>query len=130
LIPAELAVGILRSVTEWHWNHVRPARRIALRYRYPLYPARDGAAPIIGTMHGPLPHLLYAYLAFLKGPTPLLIAGCTLSCLLYFGAYAGLTVHLDAMATSCATVQEPGLNGWTVYRVAPPAIRSASVSPP
>ncbi len=37
-------------------------------------------------MHGPLPHLLYGWLAFLKDPTLLLIAGCALSCLLYFGA--------------------------------------------
>jgi hypothetical protein len=37
---------------------------------------------------------------------------------------------LRALLAGKPLVQEPELKGWTVYRVAPPAIRSASVSPP
>jgi hypothetical protein len=85
ILPALIA-GVLQSVANWGWNDVRLARGIALWYGYSLYPGRDSKVPIIGTMHGPVPHLLYGCLAFLKDPTLLLIAGCTLSCLLYFGA--------------------------------------------
>jgi hypothetical protein len=85
-ILAGLVAGVLRSVAQWDWNDVRLARGIALWYGYSLYPGRDSTVPIIGTMHGPLPHLLYGCLAFLKDPTFALIAGCTLSALLYFGA--------------------------------------------
>jgi hypothetical protein len=94
LIVADLVAGVLRSVEDRYWNDARLARGIALRYGYTLYPGRDSQAPIIGTMHGPLPHLLYSCLAFLKDPTRLLIAGCALSCLLYFGAV--LWLHLRA----------------------------------
>lgn len=92
MILANLVAGILRSVADWRWNDVRLARGIALWYGYPLYPGRAIREPIIGTMHGPVAHLLYACLAFLKNPTILLVAGCTLSCLLYFGAL--LWLHL------------------------------------
>ncbi len=84
-ILAALAAGVLRSVVSWPWNDARLVRGIALWSGYSLYPGRDSRVPIVGTMHGPLPHLLYSCLAFLKDPTLLLIAGCTLSCLLYFG---------------------------------------------
>ncbi len=86
LILAALAAGVLESVANWGSNDVRLARGVALWYGYSLYPGRDSKVAIIGTMHGALPHLLYSCLAFLKDPTLLLIAGCTLSCLLYFGA--------------------------------------------
>jgi len=85
-ILTALAAGVLRNVADWGWNDARMARGVALWYGYSLYPGRDSQVPIIGTMHGPVPHLLYSCLAFLKDPTLLLIAGCTLSCLLYFGA--------------------------------------------
>lgn len=100
LILAGLVAGVLRSVVGWGWNDARLARGMALWYGYSLYPGRDSNTPIIGTMHGPFPHLLYACLAFLKDPTLSLIAGCTLSCLLYFGAV--LWLHVRA---------EPGLAG-------------------
>jgi len=86
LILADLAAGILRSVEDRYWNDACLARGIALRYGYVLYPGRDSRVPIIGTMHGPVPNLLYSCLAFLKDPTLLLITACALSCLLYFGA--------------------------------------------
>jgi hypothetical protein len=92
LLLSDLIDGVLRSVETWEWNDVRLARGIALWYGYPLYPAHGFEGPIIGTMHGPLPHLLYSCLAFLKDPTWLLISGCCLSCLLYFGAV--LWLHL------------------------------------
>ena len=94
LILADLIAGVLRSVAEWHWNDPRLARGIALWYGYSLYPGRDSRMPIIGTMHGPLPHLLYSSLVILKNPTLLLLAACLLSCLLYFGAV--LWLHLRA----------------------------------
>ena len=93
LILVALAAGVLRSVANWGWNDIRLARGVALWYGYSLYPGRDSRVPIIGTMHGPVPHLLYSCLAFLKDPTLLLIAGCTLSCLLYFGAVLWLHVR-------------------------------------
>jgi hypothetical protein len=92
LILAGLVAGVLQRVVDWRWNDARLARGLALWYGYSLYPGRDSSAPIIGTMHGPFPHLLYACLAFLKDPTQSLIAGCTLSCLLYFGAVLWLHV--------------------------------------
>jgi hypothetical protein len=92
LTVTNLIAGVLRSVADWRWNDVRLARGIALGYGYPLYPGRDSMKPIIGTMHGPVAHLLYACLTVLKNPTLLLIAGCTLSCLLYFGTV--LWLHL------------------------------------
>jgi hypothetical protein len=97
LILAALASGVLRSVASWPWNDARLARGIALWSGYRLYPGRDSRVPIIGTMHGPLPHLLYSCLAFLKDPTLLLIAACALSCVLYFGAV--LWLHLRAEAS-------------------------------
>jgi hypothetical protein len=140
LILAALFDGVLQNVVMWHWNDVRLARGVALWYGYGLYPGRDSNVPIIGTMHGPVPHLLYSCLAFLKDPTWLLMAGCALSCLLYFGAvlwlhlrgrakvagvygfvacaalllaspgarYAGLSVHVDALAT-CFAVLAAGI---------------------
>jgi len=92
LILAALCDQVLQNVVVWQWNDVRLARSVALWYGYGLYPGRAGNVPIIGTMHGPVPHLLYACLAFLKNPTWLLVAGCTLSCVLYFGAV--LWVHI------------------------------------
>jgi hypothetical protein len=140
LILAALCSGVLENVAVWHWNDVRLARGVALWYGYGLYPGRDSNVPIIGTMHGPVPHLLYSCLAFLKNPTWLLVAGCALSCILYFGAvlwvhvrggaklagvygfaacaalllaspgarYAGLSVHVDALAT-CFAVLAAGI---------------------
>ncbi len=92
LILAALCDEVLQNVVVWHWNDARLARSVALWYGYGLYPGRDSNVPIIGTMHGPVPHLLYACLAFLKDPTWLLMAGCALSCVLYFGAV--LWVHI------------------------------------
>jgi len=89
---ANLLAGVLQSVATRRWNDPRLARGVALWYGYHLYPGREAREPIIGTMHGPVPHLLYSCLAFLKDPTLLLIAGCTLSCVLYFGAV--LWLHL------------------------------------
>ena len=135
-----MCAGVFQNVVAWQWNDVRLARGVALWYGYALYPGRDSNVPIIGTMHGPVPHLLYSCLAFLKNPTWLLLAGSALSCLLYFGAvlwvhikdrakvagaygflacaalllassgarYAGLTVHVDALAT-CFAVLAAGI---------------------
>jgi hypothetical protein len=86
LLLADLVGGVLQSVTAQRWNDPRLARGISLWYGYRLYPGRDAKEPIIGTMHGPVPHLLYSCLAFLKDPTLLLMAGCLLSCVLYFGS--------------------------------------------
>ncbi len=93
LILAALCDEVLQNVVVWHWNDARLARSVALWYGYGLYPGRDSDVPIIGTMHGPVPHLLYSCLAFLKNPTWLLVAGCTLSCLLYFGAVLWLHIR-------------------------------------
>jgi hypothetical protein len=94
LLLANLLAGVLQSVATRRWNDPRLARGIALWYGYRLYPGHDAREPIIGTMHGPVPHLLYSGLAFLKDPTLLLIAGCALSCVLYFGSV--LWLHLRA----------------------------------
>ncbi len=92
LIFADLVAGVLHSVATWYWNDARLARGIALWSGYSLYPGRDSRVPIIGTMHGPVPHLFYSCLAFLKDPTVLLLAACALSCLFYFGAVLWLHV--------------------------------------
>jgi hypothetical protein len=95
LLLANLVAGVLQSVATRRWNDPRLARGIALWYGYHLYPGRDAREPIIGTMHGPFPYLLDSCLALLKhDPTLLLIAGCTLSCMLYFGSV--LWLHLRA----------------------------------
>ena len=86
VVAADLAAGLLRSVEKWNWNDPRLARGIAMLHGYRLYPGRDDQASIIGTLHGPVAYLLYACLAFLKDPTMALLAGCGLSCVLYFGA--------------------------------------------
>lgn len=92
-IAAEIWDGVLKG-PQWIWNDVRLARGFALRYGYPLYPARDAHAPIIGTMHGPVSHVLYSALAFLKDPTRAMLAGCMLSCLLYLAPLAWIHLRM------------------------------------
>ncbi len=123
LILAALCSGVLQNVVVWHWNDVRMARGIALWYGYSLYPGRDSNVPIIGTMHGPVPHLLYACLAFLKSPTWLLVAGCALSCLVYFGAV--LWVHIRANAKVAGMY---GFVACAALLLASPGARYASMS--
>ena len=123
LIFIDLIQAVLRSVATWEWNDVRMARGIALRYGYPLYPGRDAAVPIIGTMHGPVPHLLYSCLVFLKNPTQLLIAGCVLSSVLYFGAV--LWLHLRTRSKIAGVY---GFLACTALVLASPGASYAAVS--
>lgn len=85
--------ALFASVTNWRWNDVRLARSIGLWRGYPLYPGRDSQAPIIGTMHGPVAHLLYGGIGFLKDPTRCLLAACALSSVLYFGSILWLQLR-------------------------------------
>jgi len=123
LILAALADGVLQNVADWEWNDVRLARSVGLWYGYALYPGRDAKVPIIGTMHGPLPHLLYSCLVFLKDPTWMLTAGCALSCLLYFGAV--LLVHIRAGAKVAGVY---GFVACAALLLASPGARYASMS--
>jgi hypothetical protein len=125
LVLAALVAGVLHSVATWRWNDARLARGIALWYGhgYRLYPGRDSKVPIIGTMHGPLPHLLYGCLAFLKDPTQLLIAGCAVSCLLYFGAV--LWLHWKAGRDMAGTY---GFCACTALLLASPSAASSGLT--
>lgn len=123
LILVDMVAGVLASVANWYWNDARLARGISLWYGYRLYPGRDSIKPIIGTMQGPLPHLLYACLAFLKDPTLLLVAACTLSCLLYFGSV--LWVHFRG---GRSVASEYGFFACSALLLASPGARYAAAT--
>jgi hypothetical protein len=93
IVAADLAYGVLRG-TQWIWNEVRLAPGFSLAYGYRLYPGQHALAPIAGTLYPPIGHLLYACLSFLKDPVSALIAGSSLSVVLYLTPL--LWVHMRA----------------------------------
>jgi hypothetical protein len=83
LLAVEAGAGILNSPS-FVWNEVRLARSLALLHGFSLYPDRDAAGPVIGTLHTPVSHCLYLAAAGFHSPTYALLAGSLLSLLLLF----------------------------------------------
>jgi hypothetical protein len=81
IVAADLLDGIVRG-PQWMWNEARLARSFSLASGYRLYPGEHALEPIIGTMHAPMTHFLYAGLSFLKDPGTAMLAGCCLSVVL------------------------------------------------
>ncbi len=97
LLAAQAISGILYAPT-FVWNELRLARSMALLRGVSLYPAREGASPIIGTLHTPVSHCLYLAVAWLRSPTALLLAGSTFTLLLVFAPLAWVTWRSTAGA--------------------------------
>lgn len=83
LLAAE-AVSAILYAPAFVWNEIRLSRSIALLHGIGLYPGRDTAGPLIGTLHTPVGHCLYLAVAGLHSPTGLLLAGSAWSMLLVF----------------------------------------------
>ncbi|MGA2738518.1 MAG: hypothetical protein ABSG65_13860 [Bryobacteraceae bacterium] len=83
LLAVQAAAGILNAPS-FVWNEIRLARSVALLHGFSLYPDRNAAGPVIGTLHTPVSHCLYLAAAMFHNPTYALLAGSFLTLLLVF----------------------------------------------
>ncbi len=90
LLPVAMllaAVQIVLSIArqpQLIWNDVRLARSAAMLRGFPLYPQKDTAGPVIGTLHTPASHVLYLAAAWIPTPTAAILVASAFSAVLAF----------------------------------------------
>lgn len=85
LLLAAAAAGRILGTTPFIWNNIRLARSVALARGYPIYCGAEQEAPVIGTLHLPVSHILLTPAALAPNPEQALRVGATLCALFGFG---------------------------------------------
>lgn len=98
-----LAVHVLRSILmrpQDEWNDIRLARSFALVYGFKIYNGCHELGPVFGTIHPPISHIAYLWVALIRQPTLALVTGSAFSYALILGVL--LWFHLQACSARSA----------------------------